>query len=294
MKRSKRIWRILFAVLVITLFGGSILFMFLGDRCYFYFENWINTILKTEHHYSGEVWYSAAVSMVGAFPGTVCGILAFMQAERLHELEDRYHRPALVLHKAQLSGRKVSVLHKKKEEYLNIEQYIECLVEKGYRWDAELSIEFEVENGVTIEEIELIGVDFIFQENKKYSISLNEYKKNRKGKKDKKEKLFGFPELVQCSRKFQDGNIIHTLSRRLYPIDITESQGFWKNMTMALGWEMDRSAASETWEMNIMFRMSYEYGDVSYITLKTSWNKDTQSAKEDIIYYETSNGFFKY
>lgn len=285
MRRSKRIWRILFAVLVIILFGGSILFMFLGDRCYFYFENWINMILKTEHHYSGEVWYSAAVSMVGAFPGTVCGILAFMQAERLHELEDRYHRPSLVLHKAQLSGRKVSVLHKNREEYLNIGRYIGCLLAEGYLWDAELSIEFEVENGVTIEEIEMIGVDFIFQENKKYSISLNEYKE---------EKSSGFPELVQCSRKFQDGNIIHSLSRRLYPFDHTELQGFWENMTMALGWEMDRSAASEIWEMNIMFRMSYEYGDVSYITLKTSWNKDTQSAKEDTIYYETSNGFFKY
>ncbi len=159
-------------ILVIVLALGSILLLNIDKHHECYRNFIIKNCLKRDNYYDGEIWFSAAATLIGALisavPGLMCGILALVQTQRLHSLEARYHRPMMEIEKAGLSFVKLRNI-RDDNDILRIKDFdmrqrygVYEAEKQSSEWWIDLELVLFSNNGIAVKNMDIESVTFAF------------------------------------------------------------------------------------------------------------------------------------
>ena len=269
-----------------AMFLVSILILVAADRWYDVGERVLDW-LTGGHYFSGSDWFGGLVSIVGsvlgAVSGIILGIIALVQTERLHELEDRYHRPILVLRKAALTA---DVLEEFSCRDDSMEQYAakQEMKAQGYVFALTTAISFEIGNGIPVKNVELESITFTFTTDpeQRFEVVL-----------DKKSPDFT-PQILE--RKYEPNGVIYSMSCLLFPFKEVEGDFFiW--LERFVYYRSIRHPDVETIEVSIKLRLTYEFGrDASIpVWLRIVWvTEEEKNPEAGRFVWESSNGYFSY
>ena len=178
-------------ILLFVFIIGVSLFLLSMDKYHDCYQNFIiNHYLKRNNYYDGTAWLSVTATLIGAFisavPGFICGILAMKQTHRLHELEARYHRPALEIEKVELSFTHQDRVYRDGEYHLegfDREQRYGVIEAKKqpFAWYMNLRADLSLNNEVGVQHIDITSVTFSFPNadtKKEYKLSLSKLSPN--------------------------------------------------------------------------------------------------------------------
>lgn len=253
----------LFALLLILLAMGSI-FLLSVDKYHEFYRTIVKYFLHKDNYYNGETWFSVVATLVGAaisaVPGLICGVLALVQTQRLHDLEVRTHRPVLETEKITLSFAKID--HIFKDGKLSPEilarlarRELSGLYEAKKQlsaWWIDLDAVLFSQNEIAVKHIEIESVTLTFPD----------------AKPEKSYKLFLEPSdnsrarLRTFSRKIGNGHIAYNLSYCLNPftLEATDEQNAFESVVRQFCY------ISESWdpaflhmELDVHMNVSFEY-----------------------------------
>jgi len=265
-RRSSIPWWVrvfLFALVVVFFFLFSFLILIAVDKHYAWFRSVLVRFLKADNHFDGSLWFSTAATFVGglisAVPGLMCGLLAYIQTERLHELEDRYHRPGLELDEAKVS---IIVLRDKKGDLVKspkcilgelsdmpyrYRRTVEEVIERQYPFYVVIKADFHVKNEVTVKRISVRQVDFLIGEE-----ALEWVLAGKKGRAaEDRRKIWEF------SKRIEQGQTKYTLEWILYPSKKKATPDFWFAMRDFTMYTDIRDSRFRNLELNVHMGRPY-------------------------------------
>lgn len=144
------LWSTLIVVAVSIIIIAVLLILDAQHAC---IGGWVNFLIGKEHHFSGETWFSIIAAFATAVPGTLCGVFALKQTQRLSDLEARYHRPVLVLHEATMKAWKLVGYDAANDDPV-LWNYVEK--NKGqYKFLIKIELVFEVKNEIEVKSFEI-------------------------------------------------------------------------------------------------------------------------------------------
>lgn len=291
------------AILSVPFFCG--LFLVCMDRYHECFrEFFINTWLKGDNYYDGELWFSAAATFAGAVisaaPGLMCGIFALVQTHRLHKSEARYHRPAMEIEKIGFSFVKISNI-RDDSGVLRMDEFdirqrsgVREANEQMSKWWIDLEIILFSNNGIPIKNMEIESVTFAFPDTK----TNDEYEL-------KPVAFDGNTARIRCfARNIKDGRAIYTLSWSLHPFKKFKPEDKKTDFEQCIsefvfynceGWDSRYLHLDLSVNMNV----DYEYKDKqkTKCMLRAVFNAECSKCSEksrNIIVNQSSDGYFTY
>lgn len=288
--------------IVLICLSVSLILIFLGlmilaiaDREYVCFRRMLVSFLGTENHFDGDLWFSAVVTLIGsvvsATPGLVCGIYAIKHADRLHDLDDRYHRPMFELNMAELNF----VRLKNKNELLN-NVCLNARQTKGvrdsfdelFRWYIDLEIEFHIKNEIAIKRIFIQSLEWNICDGK-YVMQFNDNSKfDGNNKKNR---------VSDYQRSIKDNHTVYKLSRNLCPSVIIEmADEFWEKIEEFAYYKSRRNPEYIYLSMDIYMGIEYEYGNCqeTQVVLRVEFDANNLSGQKYIVTASSRNGYFTY
>lgn len=164
-------WKVTLTCVIVIAFPLCVILM---DRWHLLFEG-ILDFATGGHHFSGDTWFAAAVTLLAATPSFFLGIVALWQAQHIFELQNRYNRPVLSLHNADLTIFRISLpedLNKLSEINGSLEQrkYFQELLLHGLDWAFETGICFDASNNITIRDLTLENMSIRIGDSDVYTI----------------------------------------------------------------------------------------------------------------------------
>lgn len=296
-----RWWVGVFLSVLAVVFLGFLALMAV-DKHYVWFHDVLTQFLKADNHFDGDLWFAAAATIIGALvsavPGLMCGLLAYIQTERLHELEGRYHRPWLELDEAKVS---IAVLCNEKGDLLKSsreiidglpwDQYtyrrtIEEAIEKRRPFYIVLKTDFHVKNEVTVKRIFISQVDFMIGKD-----VLEWILAGAEGKAEENcQKIWKF------DRQIGQGGTKYTLEWILCPVEERATIGIWCAMRdFALHKEI-RNLELGDLELNVHMNVEYEYcvKDGAECMLRVGFDADNMHSAAVVQENCSCNGYFTY
>lgn len=155
---------IMFGLFIIFVLAAGIAMLVFIDKEHASFTSVIKSYLGTDNYFNGELWFSAAVTFMGAVisaaPGLLCGVVALVQTKRLHDLEDRYHAPMMELEDARLDFYKMDSTSYYKQIDRRVYKSIEQFKEAGHHWLTDLHIVFNVKNDIVLKSLRVDKIVF--------------------------------------------------------------------------------------------------------------------------------------
>lgn len=297
---STWIWWVFLIVLVVALFFGGIAVLIAVDKHYACFRAMLVHFLEADNHFDGGLWFSAAATFAGALisavPGLMCGLLAYIQTERLHELEDRYHRPGLELDEAKVS---IIVLRNGKGDMLkrweeirdglpwNEYRYRRCAeeaIDKQHPLYIVLRMCFHVKNEVTVKHISVTQVDFLIgEETLKWVLT---------GRKSEKTRY----KIWEFEKQIEQGETKYTLEGILCPLKENGTADFWYAMRGFALHEDIRDSERRDLELNVHMNVEYEYSARSGAECMLRVEFDVNKMQQTRVVQEncSCNGYFTF
>ena len=292
----------LFALAVVFFFFFSFLILIEADKHYAWFRGVLVRFLKADNHFDGSLWFSTVATFIGglisAVPGLMCGLLAYIQTERLHELEDRYHRPGLELDEAKVS---IIVLRDKKGDLVKSPQYIlgelsdmpyryrrtvEEVIERQDPFYIVIKADFHVKNEVTVKCISVRQVDFLIGEE-----ALEWVLAGKKGKTAE-----GHRKIWEFNKRIEQGQTKYTLEWILYPSKKKATPGFWYAMRDFVMYTDIRNPRFRDLEINVHMDVEYEYSGRSgtECILRVEFDGSKMQQVSALQENYSCNGYFAY
>lgn len=275
-------------------------FLFFADGFYDILNKGVTFILRRDNHFSGETWFSAVASSVTAIPGIYCGVLALLQTKRLHDLEARYHRPALGF---QGAGMKVAWIRDMQYSEMTADyhrdRFVECIKRKD-PWGTKanlmtFSLDIEIKNDIGVTDIIPEQIEFIFR-NETYTVNfyeiVDEWKQYR-----------------TCRPDYNRDRYLFHISWELFPYCLKGSRDqinteekdtetrFWESIELFTNFEnrCDRDYFSLL--TKIFVKVYYEYAPAEYnMAVGTiSWTADDGAGRyKAVAERRTHSGIFTY
>lgn len=175
---------IIFCLFIVFVLAAGIVMLIFMDKEHAGFTSVIKSYLGTDNYFSGELWFSAAVTFMGAVisaaPGLLCGVVALVQTKRLHDLEDRYHAPMMELEDARLDFYNMDSMDNYRQIDRRVYKSMQQVKESGHNWLTDLHIVFNVKNDIVLKSLRVDKIVF--------SLNGQDYQaafKNGKGQWDK-------------------------------------------------------------------------------------------------------------
>ena len=269
----------LFALLFILAIGS--IFLLSIDKYHEFYRTIVKYFLHKDNYYDGETWFSVVATLVGAAisaaPGLICGVLALVQTQRLHDLEVRTHRPVLETAKITLSFAKID--HIFKDDKLSSE-ILARLARREYSglyeakkqqsaWWIDLETVLFSQNEIAVKYMEIESVALTFPD----------------AKPEKSYKLFLKPpdnsraRLRNFSRKIENGHIAYNLLYCLNPftLELTDEQNAFESVVSQFCY------IGESWdpallymELDVHMNVSFEYEGPQKVkcTLRIAFDAD--------------------
>lgn len=315
-KKNKKISTraVIFICLIpIGLFAACFGLMKWGDVRYAFFESVVNG-MRDSHHFDGSIWYTGMITIVAAIiaaiPGIICGILALVQSQRLHELEDRYHLPVFTIQNISLRAREIeadyltSIVFQEREE-------VKRLQKSGWTYDFILEISFQTNDNGFIGSFSLDEIHLSFGKSYKEfffdpAVFLNDRSKKgekkkgekKKGKKKKGEKKKEKRDECKTTdyfftdfyRKCKNGSVLYTYKKRLNALVDDDQKD---NLEYTYSYRQHSKPEFRYMFMTCQFSYTCDYRSGQRIVLCTYLDMDERKDGESKWYYfQTSNGVF--
>ena len=269
---------------------GGMLLLLVIDKEHAWFKGIFSWILKTENHFSGDVWFAviatligAAISgFIGAIPSSLCGLLALYQTRKLHDLESRYHRPMLELYEMEtrfillrkdLDFRALNDLSD--EQKTNIRKMKRDLVPWYIMWD----IMFTLKNEVTIKHMWIDKIE-LRAAGKEYCIEFNQNDKFSSNFKKKK----------------VDNELVYSYSCELSELGRMPKEDFWNVIEEFGAYNEREDYIYKHLEQIVHLNILYEYGEdeASKNILHVDWDVKNSKWKDNHVINMAYTGYFKY
>lgn len=297
--------RVILFILAVMLFCiFSVLSLMAVDKHYTWFRGALVRFIKADNHFDGDLWFSAVATLIGgllsAVPGLMCGLLAYIQTERLHELEDRYHRPGLELDEAKVSvivlRDKEGDLRKSTKNVLDrlsqmpypyrYRMTLEKAIDRQFPFYIVLKTKFHVKNEVTVKRISVRQADFLIGE-KVLKWMLNEKKKNSDE---------GCHKIWEFDKEINPGEAKYTLEWILMPFERKETTDSWEAMRDFVFYKEMFNSECRYLRLNVHLDVEYEYSARNGTECMLCVDFDGDKMQQDSVLPENSscNGYFTY
>lgn len=307
-KGTARRVRVFLFVLIVGVFcvlgsfcGGFLVLMYV-DKHYEYLRSTLIDWLRKDNHFDGSLWFSAVATFIGALisavPGLLCGLLAYIQTERLHEVEDRYHRPWLELDEAEVSV--IMLRNKKGELQKSCREILDGLPWTAYRYHRTveaaidrqswlyivLKIDFHVKNEVTVKRVSVREVDFLLEKEKMEWILTGKKENTAESRR----------EIWELNKQIKDGETRYTLEWILCPFEEKATEKFWYNMRDFVLHEGICNSICQHLELNAHLNVEYEYdaGSGTECMLCVEFAADKMQQAPVVQTGRSGNGYFTY
>ena len=293
--KNKRVWQTLGFILLIF---SSIILLFVMliiiDVFHAEIDGLIFRFFGVNNHFGGEVWFAVIATCFAAIPGMICGFIALVQTKRIHELEDRYHRPSLRLREAMME-----VYWIRKSMYENCvlgdarkRHFADRMLEdeKFKGSFLRLTLEMESKNDVEVETMEIKEITFDMA-NVKYRLVPGTLKEDIFLKRN-----------CDFSRKFEDEKYLYCIDCVMYPYEFHADKGigeekFWNAIEKFTNYQGNLDDEYETIEMVIETDVYYEYAvnGCEKVIGKILWNCHQGTGRCGVrAESRSNNGFFAY
>lgn len=290
----KYVVKLLIVSVVLLMVGIAVLMA--ADKWHDCLESGITCILKQDNYFSGDLWFSAAATLIGAFissaPGAICGILAWKQTMRLHELEDRYHAPMMELKSAELKFIRAESLQEVREHgRLSTRQYsnIKRTEELGYDYCIDLKIDFYIKNGITLKDLEIHSITFSLDGNAYKAVPFPEMKKRELLQNE-------IWDLKRHDNGMQTDYALSCNLCRFHQESNQEKENFWEEFEEFASYDERYNFAYMHMGVDVGINLRYEYNENKGINnlLKMMFDvSDTQTVCW-VHTNITTNGYFTY
>ncbi len=301
----------------------SVLFFFLAilagiivlayvDRNHAVFREKFVEFVGVTNHYSGSDWFAACVSIVGSVissvPGLACGVFAWVQTQRLHELEDRYHRPMLAVHHVEARFLRLGEVDAYSGDIYNVTGFsingaqrtiIREAKERYHKWYLDFKVKFGIKNEIELNDLWVKNITLCFND-KKYDLYSKE-KTNLFGlghSKLKESIVASKKKVCQLEHKYESGQKLYNLVWNLQPeICQMDNNDFAMAIHNFINYESVR--VMDFYHMKIVVELTseFEYGKKQeqplFLIIKLNADDCKQNQTIGVI-SETSNAYFLY
>ena len=299
-KHTELVWIViilasLVVLLVLFILGNLVLLQ--ADKHYLSLRSVVTQYLKRDNHFSGDLWFAAEATLLGAFisaiPGTLCALWAMKQTDRLHKLENRYHRPMLELESTTVHFFRKSgydcVLYKKgicSRQYWGINR----VQEAGNDWYIEFEITFSIKNDITVQTILIDRVEIENPKDNTKCICLNFPKDIMDAWEKNKHKIWDF------EGKTEPGHRNYTFSFGVDQMQSSDAETYEMLVNEFADFPERQEYDYRYLTMHIYFTVDYEFADEK--NTKNVLSLELEAAKSKIEDFEvenaTANGYFIY
>ncbi len=269
-------------------------FLIVVDGQYEWFRESLVELLQRDNHFDGDLWFSAVVSLIGAIisatPGLLCGVLALVQTNRLHKLDDRYHRPMIDLDLAEVKFVKVRNMNDILENMHLDSRQTHSLREtekQKLKWLIDLKIDFFIKNEIAIKEVYIQYIDIYFAK----EVYRLEWSSKNDNIFSKRHKTWDY------KKQLKDGRTVHTLLWNFYEFNLSQQkERFWDELGEFALYEEHRNPDYSHMTMEIYMRVRYEYGKNQEIDnmLRVEFDIDDTVYQKFFITNCSMNGYFTY
>lgn len=156
MGEKKTFLKIFLTMLITTLVLVAVFFlMYQIDVNHSFIDQKVEKLFKKPNYFKGEIWFSVIATCLAAVPGVLCGVLAIIQTNRIHKLEERYHRPILSLLRADMNVEWIQLKnYQSKSSDMVLDRYIKEIKDNSKLANyLELQLNFEIKNEIEVKEI---------------------------------------------------------------------------------------------------------------------------------------------
>lgn len=242
-------------------------------------------------------WFAAIVCILASIPGVLCGILAYVQTERLHKLEDRHHRPDLFLEKAVFSLEKCADQVLSRERYTAREyEYIEEL-KKEMEFDTEnegilaFYLQLKLRSGAVVDKVAVQQIDFCFP-----GIMSSDYSVIVAPLPDEWQKCA--PDRNSFHTIYENGDICYKVRFDVYMGKQHLPVNFWNGIYNFLDYGNSLQFECRKIETNIRLKIYHEFSEKGYdeAMLRLKWEAASgiSTRRKNYMYQETSESYFTY
>lgn len=282
-KKSGRKWsdHILRKIILFTILGYLcfFVFLFLADKFHGILDKIVAFFLGQDNHFSGEIWLSVVFTSIAAIPGISCGALALLQTQKLHKLEERYHRPSLALQKAEM---KVTWIRDRQCKRITADYRRDKFVKSALGKDPgrtganlmSFNLDIEIKNDVGVTDIVLEQIEFIFR-NETYTVGFSDMADEWK-------------QYRGCEPEYSKDKYLFHIRWELFPYIITGSKDsanakekdtetrFWESVEQFTNFENRLDSDYFSLLTKVIVKVYYEYAPKEYeIASGTiSWTAD--------------------
>lgn len=243
------------------------------------------------NYFEGEIWFTVIATCFAAVPGMICGFIAIIQTKRIHDLENRYHRPSLRLRNALMEVYWLRTSYY--NEYVwgdRKKRHIAKKILKDEEYEGNLlafSLELESKNDVEIDMIEI--EDILFR------INGMEYRLVLK----KLESDIFVSNNCEFSRRFKDEKYLYCIECVVYPFEFSAESGeekFWDGIEMFTNYQGQLDDEYENIEITFNFKVYYEYAPKGFENVmgKIFWNCHQAGRYGVRAEGRSENGYFRY
>lgn len=291
MEKQIKVRRVVIACVIIEVFFllVGMTFLFFVDIYHTSFKGAFIAVLDKENRFSGEVWFSVMATIIGAVisavPSLVCGLLAILQSQKLHDLENRYHRPMLELNELVTNFLKITsdniLLEKHKLTQRQIKNIFN-LIEKNYLWYIEWKIRFKVKNEIAVTNMQIEKIK-IKSANLDYLIEF-------KGSGNAEENLW------ELQWECDNGEVTYCFSCDIGSLKEKPNNDFWNAIEEFASYEYRQDEDYRYMEMVFFLNILYEFSGEQKIEKVLNIRLDVEHSvyKGNIIKNKSSNGYFTY
>ena len=242
------------------------------------------------HSFKGEVWFSVIAAIFAAVPGTFCGLLALIQTQRLHRMENWYRRPILIMREAKMGLLLCANPDVSYSRYTAQERDYINEVKGKFRSDCEhegilsLKLQFELQSEPVIRSIEIESVEFAFPDSGEggtYLLNIDETSANIK---EKGGERYAFH---SC---YENGHVCYTVLSDLYAGQQLMSINFWKAVSGFLDYANEAKPKYQRMDTKVHLRVYHEYacGEYDVFLLQIHWKASTKNTRKEIYMEQVS------
>lgn len=288
--RKKIIYILVTLICILLLFGILLLIDFKHTEI----RQIVGRCFGKTNYFKGEIWFTVIATCFAAIPGMICGFIAIVQTKRIHDLENRYHRPSLRLRNALMevywlrtSYYKEYVFRDKKKRHIANQ----ILKDEGYKGDLlAFSLELESKNDIEIDMIEIEDI-FFRMNDMEYRLVLKKLEPD----------IF---ENNNCefSRRFKDEKYLYYIECVVYPFEFSTESGFgeekfWQGIEMFTNYQGRLEDEYKNIETTFNLKIYYEYAPKGFENMmgKIFWNCHEGAGRYGVrAEGRSENGYFRY
>ena len=240
------------------------------------------------HSFKGEAWFSVIATILASVPGTFCGVLALIQTQRLHAIEDWYRRPILIMREAKLG---LLLCGSSKFQYTRYtakeRDYFETVKEKftsqdDYEGILSLKLQFELQSDPVIHKVEIESINFVFPGiGEDYLLKVADISSKIK---DKGGERYAF------HSRYENGRVCYKVSSDIYAGQKLESIKFWNTISGFIDHANQSREEYRIMDTKVSLKVYHEYALKGYdvLLLDIHWKANEKNTRKETYMEQVS------